>query len=47
MHCLFSDQASATTLQAAGRAITVPLVPSLGGWVMRTTRHGSFGSPGS
>jgi hypothetical protein len=29
MHCLFLDQASATTLQAAWRIITVPLVPRL------------------
>jgi hypothetical protein len=35
MHCLFSDQASATTLQAAPRAITVPLVPRLGGWTLQ------------
>jgi hypothetical protein len=42
MHYLFSDQASATTLQATRRAITVPLVPRLGGWAMHTTRHGSL-----
>jgi hypothetical protein len=47
MHCLFSDQASATTLQVARRAITVSLVPRLGGWALHTTRHASFGSPGS
>ncbi|PVH66332.1 hypothetical protein PAHAL_1G211000 [Panicum hallii] len=41
------DRASATTLQAARRAITVPPVLRLGGWTMHTTRHGSFGSPGS
>jgi hypothetical protein len=30
MHCLFSDRASATTLQAAKRAIKVPPVPGSG-----------------
>jgi hypothetical protein len=32
MHYLFSDQGSATTLQAAWCAITVPLVCRLGVW---------------
>jgi hypothetical protein len=32
MHYLFSDQTSAINFHTARRAITVPLVPRLGGW---------------